>query len=214
MEGIMAEHQDIVRDQDPLWRRLADVEVAEEDRLRALEARARNPLRHVDHIGLGCRDAETTRRFYEDILGMPLVLAVVLDDPYAGGNNQEYCHFFFEVGNGTFLAFFDHPGAFTHDDFRLRSTFFHHIAIEVAEDATVQEFRRRLEKAGVATRYTDHGVYHSLYFTDPDGHNLEITYKPASNAEFEGKSRKVVREIFNSWAAKRSRYRRLSKGDA
>jgi hypothetical protein len=41
-----------------------------------------------------------------------------------------------------------------------------------------------------------------------------ITYKPASNAEFAGKSRKVVREIFNSWVAKRSRYRRLAQGDA
>ena len=210
----MAEHQNIVRDQDPLWRPLAGVAVEEEDRLRAFEARVRNPLRHVDHIGLGCRDAETTRHFYEDILGMPLVLATVLNDPYAGGNNQEFCHFFFEVGNGTFLAFFDHPRAFTQDDFGARSAFLHHIAIEVADDAIVQEFRRRLEEAGVATRYTDHGVYHSLYFADPDGLNLEITCKPASNAEFVEKSRKVVREIFNGWVAKRSCYRRLSQDEA
>jgi catechol 2,3-dioxygenase-like lactoylglutathione lyase family enzyme len=210
----MAEHQNIIRDQDPVWRHLTGVEVGEEDQRRAHEMRMRNPLRHVDHIGLGCRDAETTRQFYEDILGMPLVLAVVLNDPYAGGNNQEYCHFFFEVGNGTFLAFFDHPSAFTHADFRPRSAFLHHIAIEVTEDATVQEFRRRLEEAGADTRYTDHGVYHSLYFTDPNGHNLEITYKPASHAEFVGKSRKVVREVFKSWVTKRSRFRSLSPGEA
>src|SRR5262249_10224480 len=98
-EAIMVEHQDVVRDQDPLWRHLVGIPVEEQDRLRALEMRARNPLRRVDHIGLGCRDAETTRHFYEDILGMPMVMAVVLPDPYAGGSNQEYCHFFFEIGN-------------------------------------------------------------------------------------------------------------------
>ena len=204
----MAEHKDVVRDQDPVWRNLVGIELSEEDRLRTLEARARNPLRHVDHIGLGCRDAETTRHFYEDILGMPLILAVVLPDPYTE-EQQEYCHFFFEVGNGTYLAFFDHPRAFTQDDFKPCSSFLRHIAIEVEEDSIVQNYKRRLNEVGIANRYTDHGVYHSLYFNDPDGFNLEITYKPPSNAEFEGKSRKVVRELFNSWTAKRSNYPRL-----
>lgn len=197
------EQQDIVRDQDAIWRHLAGIEIEEDDQLQAFQARAQNPLRRIDHIGLGCRDAEATRHFYEDILGLPLVLAIVLDDPYPGGASLPYCHFFFEIGSGTFLAFFDHPGAFKADDFRARSGFFHHIAIEVIQDEIVQKFRRRLEVAGIETRYTDHGVYHSLYFTDPNGHNLEITCKPPSNAEFTGKSRKVARAIFDDWVARR-----------
>jgi catechol 2,3-dioxygenase-like lactoylglutathione lyase family enzyme len=205
----MAKRQDIVQDQDPVWRHLTDVEFGDEDRLHAAEDRARTQLRRVDHIALGCRDAETTRHFYEDILGLPLILAIVLNDRDAGQNQQEYCHFFFEVGNGALLAFFDHPGAFTPDDFRPRSTLLHHIAIEVAEEAIVQEFRRRLEEARVATRYTDHSVYHSLYFADPDGHNLEIAYKPPASVEFMGKSRKVARQVFNGWVSERSRHPRL-----
>ncbi|CAB3756510.1 VOC family protein [Paraburkholderia humisilvae] len=96
----MTGHKDVVRDKDLLWGSLAGVGLDADDRLRATEDRKKNPLRHVDHLGLGCRDAETTRHFYEDILGMPLVMAIVLPDP-SRNNNQEYCHLFFEIDSGT-----------------------------------------------------------------------------------------------------------------
>jgi len=141
---------------------------------------------------------------------MPLVLAVVQTDPYRN-DNAELCHFFIEVGSGTHLAFFDHPSALTEDEFRPVTAFMRHIAIEVDSDDVVQDFRQRLEKAGIINRYTDHDVYHSLYFDDPDGHHLEVTFKPESNAEFIGKSRKVVREIFDAWSQKRASYPRWSQ---
>jgi catechol 2,3-dioxygenase-like lactoylglutathione lyase family enzyme len=166
----------------------------------------------VRNIGLGCRDAETTWHFYEDSLGMPLVLAMLMPDPYRD-DRQEHCHFFFEVGSGTCLSFFDHPRAFTEGDFRPCTGFLRHIAIEVAEDQLVQDFRQRLEKAGIAAHYIDHDIYHSLYFTDPNGHNLEITFRPESNVEFMGKSRKVAHQIFEGWTAKRASYPTLPDGD-
>jgi glyoxylase I family protein len=162
----MTDPKNIVRSHDLVWRHLAGVELDAQDRLRTTDEQEKNALRRIDHIGLGCRDAETTRHFYEDILGMPLVLAMVMPDPYRD-DRQEHCHFFFEVGSGTCLSFFDHPRAFTEDDFRPCTGMLRHIAIEVAEDQLVQDFRERLEQAGVTARYIDHDVQHSLYFTDP-----------------------------------------------
>lgn len=207
----MTKTNDVTRNRDQLWRPLANVELNAEDQAHAERARKSNLLRRIDHLGLGCRDAETTRHFYEDILGMPLVLAIVQPDPYRN-ENVELCHFFFELGSGTHLAFFDHPSALVEDEFRPVTAFMRHIAIEVDSEDIVQDFRQRLAKAGIPNRYTDHDVYHSLYFDDPDGHHLEITFKPESNAEFLGKSRKVVREIFDAWIRKRAGYARLSEG--
>ena len=64
----------------------------------------------MHHLALICRDVEETIRFYQELLGFPLVELVENRD-YAGSS-----HFFFDIGNRNLLGFFDFPGH-DHPDF-------------------------------------------------------------------------------------------------
>jgi len=206
--GVVRE-TDIERDTQAPLGPVAGVTLTAQDIEAAQRARADNPLRHVDHFAFGCRDARATRDFYERILGLPLVNTLVLEDDIIS-KGAMYCHFFFELGDGHFLAFFDHTTLFAEGDFTPQSGFHQHVAFEVTADETVQSFRTRLEAAGVETQYVDHGLYHSLYFTDPNGINLEVTYKAPGTADFEAKSRKIASQLLDDWVAKRDHHRTTS----
>ena len=58
----------------------------------------------VHHLALICADPERTIRVYQDVLGFPLVELFENRD-YEGSS-----HFFFDIGAGNMLAFFDFPG--------------------------------------------------------------------------------------------------------
>ncbi|MGB6038392.1 MAG: VOC family protein, partial [Gordonia sp. (in: high G+C Gram-positive bacteria)] len=110
---------------------------------------------------------ETTIKFYQGILEFPLT-EVIENRDYAGST-----HFFFNIGNGNLLAFFDFPGLDL-GPYREVLGGLHHVAISV-EPATWARLRDKLVAAGVET------VVHSevsLYFTDPDGARVELLADP------------------------------------
>src|SRR3990170_6597164 len=72
--------------------------------LRPTAERPRSPGRGIHHAALICSDVEQTIRFYQGLLGFPLVELVENRD-YPGSS-----HFFFDLGNQTLLGFFDFPG--------------------------------------------------------------------------------------------------------
>ena len=65
------------------------------------------PLRHIHRQAYACWDSEETRHFYEDILEMPLIATVVIEDPFRT-DGSGFCYTFFEIGDGDTLAFFEH----------------------------------------------------------------------------------------------------------
>lgn len=201
----MPASRDIMRDEEILHATVSGITLTSADYERIAAERKANPLKHVDHVGLACRDAAATRRFYEDILGLPLANTIVLDDPFRT-DGAKYCHFFFEMANGDYIAFFDHIAEFKPSDFEAKSGFHLHFAFEVETDAQVQAFRSRLEDAGIETQFVDHGMYHSLYFRDPNDILLEITFKTEGTAEFESKARKVARKLFDQWLVQRPEF--------
>ena len=74
--------------------------------------------RGINHVAHRCRDAEQTRWFYEDVLGLPLV-ATVIDEVVPGlGEKMPFMHLFFELGNGEYVAFFDQPQTATPGQWR------------------------------------------------------------------------------------------------
>jgi catechol 2,3-dioxygenase-like lactoylglutathione lyase family enzyme len=124
------------------------------------------------HVAYRCRDAEETRAFYEDLLG--LKLATVVRDTAA---ETPFLHLFFELGDGNFIAFFDvgeesGPEAWRPKD-GIRD---YHYAMEVESREAMMAFKTRLEEAGVAVfGPVNHGFVHSIYFWDPNGIALEFT---------------------------------------
>ncbi len=134
------------------------------------------PARNVHHVAYRCRDAEQTRSFYEGILGMPLVAALVREDGLEECESKSpLMHLFFALDDGSFLAFFDDPNHATEADFNAKHPFDLHIAFEVDDEAAVRERRDTLEKAGVKTILMDHGFVISVYAFDPNGIEIEFT---------------------------------------
>jgi glyoxylase I family protein len=134
--------------------------------LRPIPERPASMARGVHHVALIARDVEETITFYQHLLGFPLVELVENRD-YAGSS-----HFFFDIGNGNLLGFFDFPGH-EHPDAHETIGGVQHIAISVA-DEQFREVRGRLDAAGVEYVGPDRGVEDSIYFRDPNGAPIEL----------------------------------------
>jgi catechol 2,3-dioxygenase-like lactoylglutathione lyase family enzyme len=145
---------------------------AERDRIRTAHLkpsgeRPASTARGLHHTALISSDVERTVRFYQDVLGFPLTELIENRD-YPGSS-----HFFFDIGNGNLLAFFDFPGLDVGPYAEVLGGL-HHMAISVDPDlwATLVE---RLAEAGV-----EHEVHSgvSVYFRDPDGARIELIADP------------------------------------
>jgi catechol 2,3-dioxygenase-like lactoylglutathione lyase family enzyme len=123
--------------------------------------------RGVHHVALLCSDVETTIRFYQEVVGFPLIELFENRD-YTGST-----HFFFDLGHGNSLAFFDFPGLDL-GPYREVLGGHHHLALSVEPEAWAA-VKDRLAEAGI-----DHNVASgtSLYFSGPDGERIELIADP------------------------------------
>ena len=148
----------------------AATERRDEIRARALKPRGErgaSSARGVHHVALISSDVERTVEFYQDLLEFPLT--EMFENRDYGGST----HFFFDIGNGNALAFFDLPGL----DLGAYSEVLgglHHLAISLPPDRW-QHVKDKLEEAGVEYAHVDGS---SLYFRDPDGARIELISDP------------------------------------
>lgn len=156
-----------------------DAELVElEERRAVLRTRYQKPVadrpqtsgRGIHHAALICSDVERTIRFYQELLGFPLVELVENRD-YPGSS-----HFFFDVGNQTLLGFFDFPGLGLQQGVESIGAV-QHIAISVPRDKW-EQLRARLDEAEIEYVGPDRGIPESMYFRDPDGIGLELLSDP------------------------------------
>lgn len=145
---------------------------AEWDRIRAehLRPAAERPAssaRGVHHVALLSSDVETTIRFYQDLLEFPLT-EVFENRDYRGST-----HFFFDIGHGNALAFFDFPGLGLGEYAEVLGGL-HHLAISV-EPERWTHLKDKLDTAGIG--YHEEGGS-SLYLTGPDGERIELISDP------------------------------------
>jgi catechol 2,3-dioxygenase-like lactoylglutathione lyase family enzyme len=135
--------------------------------LRPRSDRPASSARGVHHVALLSSDVERTVRFYQDVLEFPLT--EMFENRDYGGST----HFFFDIGNGNALAFFDLPGLDLGGYAEVLGGL-HHLAISV-EPERWQRLQRNLEHEGVAYAVIDES---SMYFNDPDGARLELISDP------------------------------------
>lgn len=148
---------------------LARIE-AERGRIRDAYLKAdRGPssARGLHHLALLSSDVERTVKFYQDVLGFPLT-EIFENRDYRGSN-----HFFFDIGNGNLLAFFDFPGLDLGPYAEVLGGL-HHVAISV-EPEQWEAARQRLDAAGIEY-LRESGT--SIYFRDPDGARVELIADP------------------------------------
>ena len=129
--------------------------------------RPASSARGLHHTALLSSDVERTIRFYQGLLEFPLTELIENRD-YAGSS-----HFFFDIGNGNLLAFFDFPGLDV-GPYQEVLGGLHHIAISI-EPTRWERLRSKLTDAGV--ELAEHNEV-SLYFRDPDGARIELIADP------------------------------------
>lgn len=156
-----------------------EISSAERDRLHAERARIReaylrarddrppSSARGVHHVALICADVERTTRFYQEVLGFPLT--TMFENRDLPGST----HFFFDIGSGNTIAFFDLPGVDPGDYAEVLGGL-HHLAISIEVEHWKQA-KARLDQHAVPYDHVDET---SLYFRGPDGERLELIADP------------------------------------
>ena len=149
-------------------------------------------FQRLHHIAYRCRDAQRTVDFYTKVIGLKYVAGLVppesrsspswpLNEPgrpprKVVGEPADSIHIFFELGDGSYLAFFDVPGP--EDEPERTPWWVKHIAFETQSMEKLRAAKQRLEAHGVQVLGPkDHDLCQSIYFMDPDGHRLEITVR-------------------------------------
>jgi catechol 2,3-dioxygenase-like lactoylglutathione lyase family enzyme len=135
--------------------------------LREADVRPESSARGVHHLALLSSNVEATIRFYQDVLEFPLT------ELFENRDYQGSTHFFFDIGNGNALAFFDFPGLDLGPYAEVLGSM-HHLAISVSPERH-DHLKSNLEAAGVAIIF-EHET--SIYFSGPDGERLELIADP------------------------------------
>jgi catechol 2,3-dioxygenase-like lactoylglutathione lyase family enzyme len=130
--------------------------------------------RGVNHLALVTNDMDATVRFYHGVLGARLVATI---------GTEQFRHYFFDVGAGNTVAFFEYRGmpvprfakpAGLPDP---RAAQFDHLSLNLADEHALESLRARLKEHGCeVTDVVDHGFVRSIYFTDPNGIALEASW--------------------------------------
>ena len=147
--------------------RSAEWAALRERHLRPLGERPGSSARGLHHFALLSSDVERTIAFYQDLLEFPLVELFENRD-YRGST-----HFFFDVGHGNLLAFFDFPGLNLGPYAEVLAGL-HHLAISITPESW-RHLRDKLDAAAVPLQ-VESGT--SIYFRDPDGARIELLAEP------------------------------------
>ena len=159
------------------------------------------PIR-LHHHATVTDDQEATRHFYEDVIGMPLVATWTEADVLFGAE-RVYCHTFYELADGSSLAFFQFADPADQELFKTQINLspFRHIALAVDQD-TQDAIKKRIAAAGYVEPETfvlDHGYCVSLYVLDPNGLIVEFTVDHRDAEAINAERRRTARDDLARW---------------
>ena len=164
-------------------------------------------IQQLHHYAYKARDAEETRQFYEDILGLPLYHIIQSDYVPSTGEYCPYTHFFFRLQDGSFIAFFDLGDDVKAEPSPNTPLWVNHIAFRVNTVQELENTKRRLEAHGVKVLgVTDHHIFKSIYFFDPNGIRLELSAQLANDEQME-KDSTVAHARLQEWTARKEQWR-------
>ena len=166
------------------------------------------PIEQLHHFAWRAKDAEETRHFYEDILGLPLYHIIQSDHVQSTGEYCPYTHFFFRLQDGSFIAFFDLGDDQASEPSPNTPRWVNHVSFRVDSMQALLDMKARLEANGVEVLgVTDHHIFHSIYFFDPNGIRLELTAQLADEFQMLQES-KTAHARLAEWNARKEQWRR------
>ncbi len=156
-------------------------------------------IKRFHHVAYRCKDAKETVEFYKRVLNMEFLLAFAEDRVPSTKEPDPYMHVFLDAGMGNVLAFFELP---TKPDMgRDRNTprWVQHIAFEVEDYGALLEAKEHVEQQGIEViGPVNHGIFHSLYFFDPNGHRLELVANTQTREQLD-ELKRVAPAMLEEW---------------
>lgn len=160
-------------------------------------------IQRFHHVAYRCKDAKQTVEWYRKHLDMDFVLAIAENQVPSTKAPDPYMHVFLDAGQGNVLAFFELPNAPTMGRDENTPTWVQHIAFKVNSLAELEAAKARLVAAGIdVIGPTDHTIFKSIYFFDPNGHRLELAVD-VGTPEMYRKLDDVKWEMLEEWSRTR-----------
>ncbi len=132
-------------------------------------------IQKIHHVAYRCKDARATVLWYREHLGMDFVLAIAEDEVPSTKAPDPYMHVFLDAGDGNVLAFFELPNSPPMGRDENTPAWVQHIALKVGTMEELLATKARLQAAGInVIGPTNHTLFQSIYFFDPNGHRLEL----------------------------------------
>lgn len=166
------------------------------------------PIQQLHHYAYRAKDAEETRHFYEDILGLPLYHIIQSDHVPSTGEYCPYTHFFFRLQDGSFIAFFDLGDDQAAAPSPNTPLWVNHIAFRLNSLQELEAMKARLQAHGIdVIGVTDHHIFKSIYFFDPNGVRLELSAQVADEFQMLQESTTAHARL-DEWTARKAQWRR------
>jgi catechol 2,3-dioxygenase-like lactoylglutathione lyase family enzyme len=157
----------------------------------------------IHHVAYRCKDAKETVDWYVKYLDMDFVLAIAEDQVPSTGAHDPYMHVFLDAGMGNVLAFFELPTQAPMGRDEATPAWVQHLAMEVASMDELLAAKARLEAGGIAViGPTNHTIFQSIYFFDPNGHRLELAVNTGT-PEMMAKLNAVKWDMLKEWSETR-----------
>ena len=161
-------------------------------------------IEQIHHVAYRCRDAKETVEWYRDMLNMDFVLAIAENQVPSTHEPDPYMHIFMDAGNGNVLAFFELPTKPEMGRDPNTPPWVQHIAFKVKDRDELLKFKSHLESKGVdVLGVTDHSIFHSIYFFDPNGHRVELACPDPNEAEMLARLDAVKWDMLEEWSRTR-----------
>jgi catechol 2,3-dioxygenase-like lactoylglutathione lyase family enzyme len=160
-------------------------------------------VQKLNHVAYRCRDAAETMGFYRDILGMKLAHVITQDRVPSTQEFAPHCHLFFEMADGSWVAFFDLVDEITIDQ-ESNPDWAQHLALEVESVESLEVAHKNLLANDVEVLGpVDHGFIRSIYFYDPSGHRLELTVRTTEPGDLERFASEAAARV-EGWTARKA----------
>ena len=149
------------------------------------------------HVAFACRDIQATVKFYEELMGFPLIHTEI------GGTPEAYMrHIFFDLGDGSSLAFFDLHGVGEPAEVRTDIStgmglpvWVNHVAF-AADQARYEAVKQKMSAANIEPiMEVDHDWCHSVYYADPNGIMVEFCLDTPGIVPDQEKAQKMLTAI-------------------
>jgi len=158
-------------------------------------------LQGIHHVAYRCKDAKETVDWYTKNLNMDFVLAIAEDNVPSTGEPDPYMHVFLDAGMGNVLAFFELPTQPEMGRDPNTPEWVQHLALKVKDRETLIEFKEKLESNGIdVLGITDHSIFHSIYFFDPNGHRIELACPDPDEEVMIAKLDAVKWDMLEEWS--------------